>query len=273
MSGEIKKFLENHARQDGVIGQNESIRNAAVSGAVLTGIMSQYQNATPKPVYVIQDAGGNDCLQNAPNNAKNNCQAFLDKMAAGGTKKVLWMRYPEPLKSMASGSLKQNLDALMPEIEKMCRASKNPKVLWVDLRPTWGTNESYTSDGIHPTSAGSQATADAFWKAIRDSNFFDTGSVTTTTMRPDLPNTAPASFLGPSVSKSALLLSMCLAKPSAVAMRITTVSGRMVACASKNVRGSGLQTVRFPLDGVAPGVYCLEVQTGQLSKQSSLLLR
>ncbi len=275
MSGQIKTELEKLARADGYIGSSESFRNAAVSGAVLTGIMGQYQNTNPKPIYVIQDAGGNDCLMNSPNNAKNNCQAFLEKMKAGGTKKVLWMRYPEPMGSMASGSLKSNLDGLMPEIEKMCRASQSPKVLWVDLRPVWGNNSGYAqSDGIHPTAAGSKVTAEAFWKAIKDSNFFDTGSAVTSG-RQTFTNgkTAPSVLRGQTVSNTAILLSLFIAQPAAVSVRITAISGRMTVRASPQVRVPGLQTVEIPRGAIAPGVYCLEVQTGRVSESSAFLVR
>jgi poly(3-hydroxybutyrate) depolymerase len=95
-------------------------------------------------------------------------------MAAGGTKKFLYMRYPGPQGSNWA-TLKANLDVLMPEVEKICEASTDPKCLWVDLRPVWeGHYSQYTSDGIHCTSSGGTATAEALWKAIKESNFFDT---------------------------------------------------------------------------------------------------
>jgi lysophospholipase L1-like esterase len=268
MSGEIKKFLEKHAREDGVIAQSESFRNAAVSGAVLTAIMNQYQQVNPKPIYVIQDAGGNDCLFGTPDNAKNNCQAFLDKMKAGGTKKVLWMRYPEPM-GTGRESLKKNLDALMPEIEKMCKASRDPQVLWVDLRPVWGSTQSYTTDGIHPTTAGSQATADAFWKAIKDSNFFDIA----TQVKPfTIIKTAPSTFIGRTVANNSVFLSFFLSQPSAVIMRIMTISGQTVATKMKG-ETTGFRNVEFPYGTIAPGVYSLEVHTSQFLERSTLFLR
>jgi lysophospholipase L1-like esterase len=283
LSGEIKTDLEKLARADGYIGSSESFRNAAVSGAKLAGITNQYSNANPKPIYVIMDGGGNDVLLTtcptpptvdcaAIKNAISGVQPLLDKMAAGGTKKVLWMRYAEPGGNQAS-VIKPKLDVLMPEIEKICRKSINPKVMWYDLRPVWGNkgiDGSYSTDGLHPTAAGAQATADAFWKAIKDSNFFDLGT-------PVVPYTivkiAPSAFMGQVVSNKSVFLSLFLAQPTAVTMRITTVSGRTVVAAVKQEQTPGFRTVQFPLGAIAPGVYCLDVQTGNYSERSSLLLR
>jgi hypothetical protein len=285
LSGQIKTDLEALARKDGSIGSNESFRNAAVSGAVLSAISTQYSNANPKPIYVIQDGSGNDVLLNscstpvtvdcAPiKNAINGVQPYLDKMAAGGTKKVLWMRYPEPLGSQGS-VIKAKLDVLMPEVEKICKKSTNPKVMWFDLRPVWANHSNYAqSDGIHPTAEGSQATADAFWKAIKDSNFFDTSAAPTSSEQSySIVKTAPSAFLGKVVSGNRIFLSLFFVQPTAIAMRITTVSGRTVATAAKQEQTPGFRTVQFPLGAIAPGVYCLDVQTGQFSARCSLLMR
>jgi lysophospholipase L1-like esterase len=283
LSGQIKVDLEKLARNDGVIGSSESFRNAAVSGSMLAGITNQYSNTNPKPVYVIMDGGGNDILLTtcptpptvdcaAIKNAISGVQPLLDKMAAGGTKKVLWMRYAEPGGNQAS-VIKPKLDVLMPEIEKICRKSANPKVMWYDLRPVWGNkgiDGSYSTDGLHPTPAGAQATADAFWKAIKDSNFFDLG----TPVEPyTIVKIAPSAFMGHVVSNKSVFLSLFLAQPTAVTMRITTVSGRTVVAAVKQEQTPGFRTVQFPLGAIAPGVYGLDVQTGNYSERSSLLLR
>jgi lysophospholipase L1-like esterase len=285
LSGQIKADLEILARNDGVIGSSESFRNAAVSGAVLSAITNQYSGANPKPTYVIMDGGGNDVLLNtcstpvtvdcaAIKNAIKGVQPLLEKMAAGGTKKVLWMRYAEPGGNQAS-VIKAKLDVLMPEIEKICRNSTKPKVMWYDLRPVWANNtNNYSSDGLHPTVAGAQATANAFWKAIKDSNFFDTGGITTSVEQPfKMVKCAQSGYLGRTVSSNSIFLSLFLAQPGEVTMRITTVLGRTVVFATKQEQTSGYRTVQFPLGAIAPGVYCLNLQTGQLSERSSLLLR
>jgi lysophospholipase L1-like esterase len=287
LSGQIKTDLEALARKDGYIGSSESFRNAAVSGSMLAAITNQYSNANPKPIYVIMDGSGNDVLLTtcstpptvdcaAIKNAINGVQPLLNKMAAGGTKKVLWMRYAEPGGSQGS-VIKAKLDVLMPEVEKICRKSTNPKVMWYDLRPVWGnngSNGSYSTDGLHPTAAGAQATADAFWKAIKDSNFFDTGSITTSAKQPlKIVKSAPLTLLGQAVSSNSVFLSLFLGQPGTVAMRITTVLGRTVVLAEKREQAPGFRTVQFPLGAIAPGIYYLDVQTGQHSKSSKLLIR
>jgi len=277
MSGEIKKFLDNHAKADGLIAQNDGFRSGAVSGAILSEISGQYSNANPKPKYVIMDAGGNDCLlANCSNPVNIQCQGLksaldgvqplLDKMKANGTKKVLWMRYPEPQGFMASG-LKPKLDVLMPEVEKICKASTDPEVLWVDLRPVWGNNSSYTGDGIHPTTAGSQATADAFWDAIKSSNFFgSTGNALNRTKA-----VLPLS-LEHSITNDQMILSVCLSQPSNITARILSLSGRVVSSKVNNEQTAGIRTVRFPVSTLSPGIYSIQVEAGQFSKMSTLIV-
>src|SRR4051812_36288361 len=58
----IASELTRLARADGFIGAGESFRQIAVSGAVMTGILNQYKNCSPKPVYMITDGGGNDLM-------------------------------------------------------------------------------------------------------------------------------------------------------------------------------------------------------------------
>jgi lysophospholipase L1-like esterase len=283
LSGEIKTDLEKLARADGYIGSSESFRNAAVSGAKLANITTQYSNTNPKPIYVIMDGGGNDVLLTtcptpptvdcaAIKNAIAGVQPLLDKMAAGGTKKVLWMRYAEPGGNQAS-VIKPKLDILMPEIEKICRKSVNPKVMWYDLRPVWGNkgiDGTYSTDGLHPTPAGAQATADAFWKAIKDSNFFDIG----TPVEPfAIANNASSALLGRTVSHQCVFISLFLAQPTAVSIRIATLSGRIMLMKDRQGKEFGLQTVQLPLGAIAPGVYCLDVQTARFSARSSLSVR
>jgi hypothetical protein len=106
---------------------------------------------------------------------------------------------------------------------------------------------------------------------MKDSNFFDLGP--TPVKQYTNVKTSPSALVGQKVSNNSLYLSLSLAQPTGVSMRISTVSGRIVAAASKQERISGLRTVQFPLGSLAPGVYCLEVQAEQMSEMSSLLLR
>jgi hypothetical protein len=83
-------------------------------------------------------------------------------MAQKNTEKVLYFFYPDPIGSQFS-SLKTCLDSLRPMMKAKCDALTAPKCYWLDLRPTWNGHNEYTSDGIHPTAAGSKATAAAIW--------------------------------------------------------------------------------------------------------------
>jgi lysophospholipase L1-like esterase len=262
----ITSELTRLARADGYIGAGESFRQIAVSGAVMSGILSQYKNCTPKPVYVIGDGGGNDLMGScgaaptpdcaAIKNALGLVKQYFDEMKADGTKRVIWMRYPDPYGSNWA-TLKANQDVYNPEVEKICKASVEPKCYWIDMRTAWeGHYAQYTSDGIHPTAAGSTATAEAFWTFAKDNGFFDLAA---TGARNAIAE-GPGAFRVQGVSGGGLVLSSFLEHPAAVAVRMTSLSGRTVLDATAEGRGPG--TLRFPLGSLAPGVYRLDVQAG-----------
>lgn len=178
----IRTELTRLAREDSVIGQTETFRQVAVSGALIAQILGYYRNAEPKPTYVISDGGGNDLMGACPGgtadcpvvqNTFNTVKAYFDTMAVHGTKKVLWMRYPDP-QGASWATLKTNQDLFNPLVKALCDTISLPKCLWIDLRPVWdGHYAEYTTDGIHATDAGGSATAEAFWKVMVDSGFFE----------------------------------------------------------------------------------------------------
>lgn len=178
----IRDELNRLARRDSVIGPTESFRQVAVSGALIAQILGYYRSTTPKPKYVISDGGGNDLMGSCPGNVATcptvantfaTVKAYFDTMATNGTKKVLWMRYPDP-QGTQWATLKTNQDLFNPLVKALCDTITLPKCLWIDLRPVWeGKYAQFTTDGIHATNAGGTATAEAFWKVIVDSNFFD----------------------------------------------------------------------------------------------------
>jgi hypothetical protein len=180
----IRDELTRLARRDSVIGSTETFRQVAVSGALISQILGYYRNTVPKPTYVISDGGGNDLMGSCPGNVATcptvantfaTVKAYFDTMAVNGTKKVLWMRYPDPQGSNWA-TLKANQDLFNPLVKTLCDTITLPKCLWIDLRPVWeGNYAQYTSDGIHATNAGGTATAEAFWRVMMDSNFFDLG--------------------------------------------------------------------------------------------------
>jgi hypothetical protein len=187
MSHEITRNLETLARNAGILPANESFIDNSVSGTRLSGgisptIPQQYANAGGGIKWVIMDGGGNDCLQgscsNPPNsscqdlvNARNAASTLLNQMGNDGVVKVLYFFYPEPIGSSFT-DLKARLDVLRPMIQNVVNSTTNPQCYWLDLRPVWDGHPEYTSDGIHPTSAGSQATANAIWEVIQNNNFF-----------------------------------------------------------------------------------------------------
>jgi hypothetical protein len=270
--------LSRLAKADGVLASSDNFKQIAISGANISQILGFYKSCSPKPTFLVSDGAGIDLMNG--NCTDENCSViksckstllqYLDAMKTGGTKKLLWMIYPDPQKSYA-GTLKTNQDIWAKVVPEVMKTITVPKVLLVDLRPVWaGHYNEYTSDGIHATSAGGTATATAFWKAMKDSNFFDLGVAV---QQSAIVKTAQSVVRGQTVSNNTVSLSLFLAQPASLTMRLTTVTGKTLAYASKQAQSAGFQNVKFPLGAIAPGVYCLDVQTGKISERSSLLVR
>jgi lysophospholipase L1-like esterase len=166
------------ARQAGTIGANESYRSYAVSGTQLTTgeIPSQFAQAVADgPVKVVlMDGGGNDLLWGGrcANGVDAGCtevvtvvQTLFKTMKTDGVKDVVYFFYPDPLGIGAS--IKDAQDTLRPEMKRACDGAADVRCIWVDQRESWeGHYDTYTSDGIHPTAAGSQASAKQIWEAM-----------------------------------------------------------------------------------------------------------
>ncbi|MBN2196511.1 MAG: SGNH/GDSL hydrolase family protein [Polyangiaceae bacterium] len=166
----IPEHLAETARAEGSLQQNESYIDNSVSGTTLANdqIPSQYRDAQASNDirFVVMDGGGNDCLQaNNPDGALSAAQSLFETMAQDGVEKVQYFFYPDPIGSQYS-SLQSCLDTLRPQMQALCEGLTAPKCYWLDLRPVWDGHDEYTSDGIHPTEAGSVATADAIWEAM-----------------------------------------------------------------------------------------------------------
>jgi len=269
----ITDELTRLARADGYIGSSEKFKTISVSGASLGGIINQYKSCNPKPIYLISDGAGIDLMNSSDvNSLGNQLKQYLDEMKKGGTKKLLWMIYPDP-QTAQWATLKKNQDLWAQKVPPIINGCTDPKTLLIDLRPVWaGHYSQYTQDGIHCLPAGGTATAEAFWKMMKDSSFFDLGQVPV--KKNSAVNAAPFAFLGQTVSHNSLTFSLNFAQPTAgIAIRIATVSGRTVVAAANHERFAGHETVTFPSGSIAPGVYCLEVQTGGHSVQAPLLVR
>lgn len=197
LSHEITKRLEQNAKNAGILDSSDKFRDNSVSGTLLYGGMSpsipdQYKNGVKAGTvkYVIMDGGGNDCLTgtgqppynaNSPfiKNATDSVKNLLKQMGSDGVVKVFYLFYPDPQQNL--GGLKGKLDVLRPLIQNEVNKSTTPKAYWLDLRPVFaGKYAQYIlSDGIHPTTAGSIAAADAIWAEMQKNNFFNTDETPT----------------------------------------------------------------------------------------------
>jgi lysophospholipase L1-like esterase len=178
-SGDIPRMTSELARKAGTIGASESYRSFAVSGTQLTtgDIPNQYaraQMAGPVKV-VLMDGGGNDLLfgdDRCMGSFDARCKEVVDVVAdmftdfkSGGVTDVVYFFYPDPMGIGAS--IKDAMDILRPEMKKLCDDATAVRCVWVDQRETWdGNYDQFTSDGIHPTAAGSMASAQQIWDAM-----------------------------------------------------------------------------------------------------------
>lgn len=176
LSRGIPRAIEAHARAIGALGANESYRDASVSGTVISQISQSYSTEQARsPVkVVIMDGIGNDMLMAncatpsdscpAISNAVATTRALFGKMASDGTvQDVVWMWYPLVPNNPRLNALEQFIE---PRIQGLCQAS-TVRCHWVPLAPVWAGHPEYTSDGLHPTAAGAQASADAVWARMQ----------------------------------------------------------------------------------------------------------
>jgi hypothetical protein len=253
----IRDELTRLARRDSVIAPTATFRQIAVSGALIAQIQGYYKNAVPKPKYVISDGGGNDLMSACPAPATSSCpvvqttfnavRVLFDSMAAGGTQRVLWMRYPDP-QGTNWATLKTNQDLFNPLVKNLCDTIKSLKCFWIDLRPVWeGHYAQYTTDGIHATNAGGTATAEAFWKVIIDSNFF--GGTPAAIGRSV--QSSPTGFI---VTSGSFGLEVRVSEPGFHIVQIQDISGRQIV----RKRGNGPANYRF-LESKRAGLYFVRV--------------
>lgn len=164
----IKQRIEENARKAGSLGASDSYRQVAVAGQNMNYIATtEYDKAVSggKFTKVVMDGGGIDCMSSSCPTCPDTLKGLFDKFAKQGVDQVIYTRYPEPGNPPGSNaSLKKNLDALMPNMQKVCEGATNLKCYWVDLRPLWpAEKDKYTSDGLHPTKTGGDVVGDAIW--------------------------------------------------------------------------------------------------------------
>lgn len=267
----ITDELTRLAKADGFIGANDKFKTASVSGANISQIIGQYKNYTPKPKYLVSDGAGIDLMSNGNmESLGNSLKQYLEEMKKGGTKKLLWMIYPDPQGS-SWATLKKNQDSWAKTVPPIINACTDPKTLLIDLRTVWaGKYSQYTNDGIHCTPAGGTATAEAFWKMMKDSNFFDLPVYAEPLT---IARETSSAFLGKMVGNGFVTVSLSLDAPAPVMMQLTNVAGRAVFMSRQQIASSGRQQAVFPIGSLAPGMYCCELKAGTLTNSSTLIVR
>lgn len=178
-SHQITAYLEGFARSAGALPSGERYRDNSrltANGLANGGIADEYAAALAEAEVkvVIMSAGGADILVGNCDTADASCPAIagaaaaardlLDKMAADGVARVVYAFYPDPFDT----NLRAKVDALRPLVQSACESSA-VSCLFLDLRPAFADHYAeYTqADGINPTQAGAQASAQAIWNLMQ----------------------------------------------------------------------------------------------------------
>jgi lysophospholipase L1-like esterase len=135
------------------------------------------QNEAPVKI-VVMDGGGNDMLNNTCSDPPTpSCQGIQNAVAAvedlfvqmgtDGVESVVYFFYPE---NQTNATQRAKVDVLRSLLQEVCATSTMPRCYEVDLRPVFDGHfsEYVLSDGIHPTTAGSQASAEAIWSVMQE---------------------------------------------------------------------------------------------------------
>jgi lysophospholipase L1-like esterase len=204
LSGDITRFVQDHARAAGALSANENYIDHSFSGASMNGFLSipdQYPAALAEAKdrgadaglqLVIMTGGGNDvlidnraCLElsSAAAVASNaSCKKTVDDsvatskrlfqtMAQNGVKHVIYFFYPRLPEGGLAGSYPNSvLEYSYPLVRESCESQTALKCHFIDTRPAFeGKQSQYIgSDGVHPTSAGSKVIADLVWDVMQD---------------------------------------------------------------------------------------------------------
>lgn len=185
-AGTIVSDTTDLARKAGVIGPNDSYRSHAVVGAQIIpdstspieGIPSQFMSAVKEgPVKVVLMEGGiNDLLwggrcKNGEDDAPcmelvATVKTLFMTMQQAGVQDVVYFFYPDPGTFMGQ-DVEAATNTLRPKMQNVCEEATEVRCIFADPRPAWeGHYQMYTMDGIHPSAAGSRATAGVIWDAM-----------------------------------------------------------------------------------------------------------
>jgi hypothetical protein len=283
---DIPKELSKLAREDGVLTGGD-FHMIAVAGKDIATIINQFKSCNPKPKYLVTDGGGIDLAGASCQAGDENCAViksckqklltYIDEMKKAGVKAFVWMGYPE-----APGANWKNLttnQAIWTTVTKKVIAEvTEPKAIYVDMLPVYAGhyNEYFPStDGLHPNSTGSKASAKAFWDAMKADNyaFFDTtGNVSISKQTINNDRVVSGQILGQEMENGNLSVSLSVGQPSDIKLRLTTASGRSVFTAQRHAAVSGKQNVVFQTGKLAQGIYCCEIRTGKQISQSTLFV-
>src|SRR6478736_3073540 len=182
-SHQITAYLEGLARDAGTLPAGARYRDnsrLAVNTLANGGIADEYAAAIAEAEVkvVIMNGGGADALVGACDTVDASCppiaaaataaRELLAKMAADGVSNVVYVFYPDPVKD-TTPNLRAKVDALRPLIESACEAS-SVRCNFLDLRPIFADHypDYIQADGMNPTSAGSQAAAQAIWAVMQN---------------------------------------------------------------------------------------------------------
>jgi lysophospholipase L1-like esterase len=198
LSGEITTKLQSLATAGGALATGASYRHYYRSGAnmypysdsTVTTIPAQFTEAVTTSAdikYVIMDGGGNDILlensacidsddaatpddqtcSTAVNNAITTAKTLFQTMSTAGVEKLIYFFYPH-LPTSGKPDVNVMVDDAYPLVQAACAAAPLP-CYFIDTRAAFTGHPEYIgTDGIHPTTAGSDVIAGLIWGVMQD---------------------------------------------------------------------------------------------------------
>lgn len=180
-SHQITAYLEGFARAAGSLEPGHRYRDySRLTFNALAwmgeGLRDQYERARADgPArLILLNGGGADVLLGSCETLDSSCPVMIDAavalsslfdlFASDGIQNVVFVGYPDPL----DANVRARMDVLRPLLIDACAQAPLP-CHWVELRDVFdGHYDEYVgSDGIHPTDAGSEASARAIWAVMQ----------------------------------------------------------------------------------------------------------
>jgi hypothetical protein len=170
----LRSGVQAAAQLSGALAQGEDYVNLAMAAESMADVAKQYttrESGATKVKVLLMDGGTWDPLiaqqtpgASVPDAIDGSTRAFHDfltTVAADGTvEQIVYFLVP----NVASVP---GFDAMGDDFETACQGSRVP-CYFIDLRPVWAGNSSYTMLGVQPSDKGAQVIAGLVWQTMQE---------------------------------------------------------------------------------------------------------